>query len=1152
MIEWKKDLSPTTTSKGTQNDNMYQLLGGARNNNDSEDNSALEENLLKLKNYTYFDGDKILASLKLSAKDKKNGEAIYRQNKVNISDISSGYSHLGERCGQADAVFNVGRDTFHTTIIFNNKEITYSKCYCPECSRKYWGWYSDNAKCQYTAALAFYIKDFVKQNNFADATDMNGNYLLSTYRKGQIKNTQKEQPAPSAPSVSLIPRLTQKDSQLSVSFKVGTDKLFVVKKLDDFCSQVHNSETVKYGTSTVISHKLQDFTEKSQKWIRFIDQIVREEARFVNKIEASGTYLPKKFNVGSSLELFGWRLDSFYENLSEDKIEFENKSDSATKKKAQLHCAIGNPRITMQILDASKNNNQFDGVTVKGSLPELFHGMDFAYFIQDDRFCKAEPDFMEKAKPLSDLSRNGQFHFQMGRNTLSNFYHNVLPQLQDIADITEENPEKFRQYLTPEAHFVFYLDMEDDNITCKISSFYGQKEYSLCKAFFDNSIRTEQQFRDFPLENSVLGQAMEWLPYYDADFDVLHCAGEEDLVYHMMESGTDALMELGEVRCTNRFRSKHTLKTVKVSVGVSLSGGLLDLNISTDDISSQELLDVLKSYQQKKKYYKLKSGEFVNLQEQNLEMLAELMKTLHLTPKEFVKGKMHLPAYRTLYLDQMLESNENIYANRDRHFREIVKGFKTINDADFEEPESLSKIMRQYQKNGYKWLRTLEAWKFGGILADDMGLGKTLQVIAVLLAAKLEGKKGTSLVVAPAALVFNWGEELARFAPALTFSLIAGSQAERQKKLQEYQNFDVLVTSYDLLKRDIDQYEEKEFLYEIIDEAQYIKNHTTAAAKSVKVIQSQTRYALTGTPIENRLSELWSIFDYLMPGFLYGYDTFKKEFETPIVKNEDEAAMTRLQKMVSPFILRRLKEDVLKDLPEKLEEIRYVKFEDAQQKLYDAQVVHMKEKIAQQDEGEFNKNKLWILAELTKLRQICCSPSLCFENYRGEAAKLEGCMQLIQSAMDGGHRMLLFSQFTSMLAILQDKLEKEGIPYYIITGETSKQKRQELVKQFNSDTTPVFLISLKAGGVGLNLTGADVVIHYDPWWNQAVQNQATDRAHRIGQTKKVTVYKLIARNTIEEKIQKLQDAKQNLAEQIISGDMGQLGSMSREDILELL
>ena len=1131
----------------------YQLLGGSQNDSDTDNDSSLERNIQQLENYSYFDGDKIFESLKLAPKDRKNGEAIYRQGKMNVSDFSCGYDRLNGQClGQVKANFQIGRNNFDVTLLFSHDEVTYARCECPECSRKYWGWYSDNSRCQYTAALAFYVRDYVNHNNFSDATDMNGDYLLNSYRRGQIKNSQKETPSLVSPSVTLVPRLTQNGNKLSVSFKVGTSKMFVVKKLDDFCHQVHNGEIVQYGTSTQISHKMQDFTEKSRKWIRYIDQIVREEEQFVDKIQNSGIYLPRKFNVGSSLELFGWRLDSFYDNIGNDKIDFEDKTPDAARKKFQLCCKTGNPRISMRILDASKDKKQFDGVTVKGYIPELFQGMDSAYFIQDDNFCKTEPAFMEKVRPLTELSRNGEFHFQMGRNTLSNFYHNVLPQLQEVADITEENPEKFRQYLTPEAHFVFYLDMENDNVICKASSFYGKREFSLGKLLLHEDISPDQQFRDFPLENSVLDQTMEWLPYYDPDFDVLHCNHNEELIYQIMESGTTALMELGEVRCTNRFRSRHTLKTVKVSVGVSVSGGLLDLNVSTDDISSQELLDILKSYQLKKKYYKLKSGEFVNLQEQNLEMLSELMKTLHLTPKEFVKGKMHIPAYRTLYLDQMLESNENIYANRDRHFREIVKGFKTINDADFEEPESLSKIMRKYQKNGYKWLRTLEAWKFGGILADDMGLGKTLQVIAVLLAAKLEGKTGTSLVVAPAALVFNWGEELARFAPELKASLITGSQAERQMKLQSYKDFDVLVTSYDLLKRDIDQYEEKEFLYQIIDEAQYIKNHTTAAAKAVKVVHSQTRYALTGTPIENRLSELWSIFDYLMPGFLYGYDTFKKEFETPIVKNNDDAAMTRLQKMVGPFILRRLKSDVLKDLPEKLEEIRYVKFEDAQQKLYDAQVIHMKEKIAQQDDGEFNKNKLWILAELTKLRQICCSPTLCFENYRGESAKADSCMQLIQSAIDGGHRMLLFSQFTSMLAILQAELEKEEIPYYIITGETSKQKRQELVKKFNGDTTPVFLISLKAGGVGLNLTGADVVIHYDPWWNQAVQNQATDRAHRIGQTKKVTVYKLIARNTIEEKIQKLQETKQNLAEQIINGDMGQLGSMSREDILELL
>ena len=274
--------------------------------------------------------------------------------------------------------------------------------------------------------------------------------------------------------------------------------------------------------------------------------------------------------------------------------------------------------------------------------------------------------------------------------------------------------------------------------------------------------------------------------------------------------------------------------------------------------------------------------------------------------------------------------------------------------------------------------------------------------------------------------------------------------------------------------------------------------------------------------------------------------------EIPIVKNNDEKAMKRLQKMVGPFILRRLKENVLKDLPEKLEEYRYVQLANAQQKVYDGQVLHMKEQIAYQDTEEFNKNKLKILAELTRLRQICCDPSLCFENYKGGTTKLEACMELIQSAIDGGHRILVFSQFTSMLEILQRELEKLGISYFTITGSTSKDKRLELVKRFNEGNVPVFLISLKAGGVGLNLTGADVVIHYDPWWNLAAQNQATDRAHRIGQTKKVTVYKLIARYTIEEKIQKLQEAKKNLADQVMSGEMGGLGSMSQEEILELL
>ena len=542
----------------------------------------------------------------------------------------------------------------------------------------------------------------------------------------------------------------------------------------------------------------------------------------------------------------------------------------------------------------------------------------------------------------------------------------------------------------------------------------------------------------------------------------------------------------------------------------------------------------------------------MDLTDNSYEMLDEMMNSLHLSVKDFLKGNIELPMYRTLYLDKMLEENENVYSERDSHFRNLVRDFKTVNDSDFQLPKELERVLRNYQKNGYRWLRTLEAFKFGGILADDMGLGKTLQVIAVLLAAKQEGREGVSLVVAPASLVFNWGEELRRFAPELKFVLVTGTQGERRNKLEAYREADVLVTSYDLLKRDTELYEGKEFLYQIIDEAQYIKNHQTVAAKAVKVINSQIRYALTGTPIENRLSEIWSIFDYLMPGFLYKYEVFRRDFEAPIIKNQDEAAMERLKKMTSPFILRRLKRDVLKDLPDKIEKIHYVKFEKKQQELYDAQVVHMRQQIAGQDKAEFQKNKIQILAELTRLRQVCCDPSLCFENYKGGSAKLEACIELVERAAEGGHKILLFSQFVSMLEIIRQELAKRELSFYMISGETSKEKRLKLVKKFNEDDTRVFLISLKAGGVGLNLTGADVVIHYDPWWNLAVQNQATDRAHRIGQDKKVTVYQLIAKGSVEEKIRKIQESKKELLEEIVGGAAGQLGNMSREDFLELL
>ena len=364
------------------------------------------------------------------------------------------------------------------------------------------------------------------------------------------------------------------------------------------------------------------------------------------------------------------------------------------------------------------------------------------------------------------------------------------------------------------------------------------------------------------------------------------------------------------------------------------------------------------------------------------------------------------------------------------------------------------------------------------------------------------------------------------------------------------------MTSYDLLKRDIPLYEHKEFRYQILDEAQYIKNHATQNARAVKAVHSRQRFALTGTPIENRLSELWSIFDYLMPGFLYSYSRFRERLEVPIVKNGDSAALERLSRMTSPFILRRLKKDVLKELPEKTETVLYSTMEEEQRKVYAANVVLARQKLSEdissKQAGDGEKNKMAVLALLTRLRQICCDPGLCYENYSGGSAKLEGCMELLKEAAAAGHKVLLFSQFTSMLAILEERLKKEGLRFFTLQGSTPKEKRAAMVDSFNTDETNVFLISLKAGGTGLNLTGADVVIHYDPWWNLSAQNQATDRAHRIGQKNSVQVYKLIAKDTIEEKIQQLQESKKELADAVIRQGDGVITSLTPEQLLDML
>ena len=428
-----------------------------------------------------------------------------------------------------------------------------------------------------------------------------------------------------------------------------------------------------------------------------------------------------------------------------------------------------------------------------------------------------------------------------------------------------------------------------------------------------------------------------------------------------------------------------------------------------------------------------------------------------------------------------------------------------------------------------------------------MGLGKTLQIIALL-----EAKKESAMIVCPASLVYNWESEVNRFAPDLSVLPVVGEQKKREQMLKGYENYHIIITSYDLLKRDIELYESCSFRYCIADEAQYIKNPTTRVARAVKRIRADIRFALTGTPIENRLSDLYSIFDFVMPGYLKDYVSFKTDYEIPIVQQQDETILLRLQRFVHPFILRRKKEEVLKDLPPKMEHVIYVKMTDKQRELYNARLSLLRKELREKTEKEWQEDRLKILAELTRLRQICCAPDICYENYDGGSGKMDTCMELIEEAVEGEHRTLVFSQFVTVLNKIEQELRKRNIPFLFLSGKNTKEERRRMVEEFQKGQVPVFLISLKAGGTGLNLTAADVVLHVDPWWNGAIENQATDRAYRIGQIRALSVMKLVTKDSIEEKIIRLQERKTELANRVVSGEGMANHVFDRAELMELL
>lgn len=927
----------------------------------------------------------------------------------------------------------------------------------------------------------------------------------------------------------------QEEGRLCFELRFGSKRKYVVKDIPELIRAVQKHGSYALGKNQV-RLGLEKLDTHAGRIMKFLIGLYEEDRR---------SYYSNVFlcNHNSShqryLGLTGRNLDAFMELLSGTSFQFQDKP------------VTFNPDLKDFGIVLEK---QEFGALLSAQSHLIISTTDWNYFLYNDQIGRVQANGTGAATELLQLlSDNPELYIR--QTELPAMFNNLLPDLEKQLPICYHGlaPEDYRPEIPK---FKIYLDLPQDNmVSCQVHCIYDRLNQDFL--LYDDA---QTDVRNQAEENTMR-QAIN--NYFDAfnETDKSMCLlCDDNRLYRFLLFDIPELSLLGEVFVSDALEKLKVRPMPAVSVGLRLDGLMLHMSLSSADMDMNELTELLSAYNRKKNFHRLKNGSFITMDPAQADAWATLSETW------LQYGKKHpedisVPMFRALYLDEMLKNRDHIQVDANRRYRQLILNMDLANDTEDPVPDSLKPLLRPYQVNGYHWIRTLKQCGFGGILADDMGLGKTLQALTFLLSEKEAGKSGDelrTLIITPASLVYNWEKEISRFTPDLSCKVISGSVSERKELLAQASgedpamDADVWITSYDLLKRDIVGYENLTFANQIIDEAQYIKNHNTQASKTVRLIHSGFRLALTGTPIENRLSELWSIFDFLMPGFLLGYQGFRETYEEAVVRGTDSEATERLRTLVHPFILRRLKRDVLLELPDKLEKSISVHLEGEQRKLYDAYAQRLRMFLAKQSPDEFRQNKLELLRELTRLRQLCCGPSLFLENYKGENAKLDTCMELVKQAIDGGHKLLLFSQFTSVLDEVEKALKKEHIKNLRIDGSVSKEERMRRVEAFNEGDIPVFCISLKAGGTGLNLTAADIVIHFDPWWNVAAQNQATDRAHRIGQKNTVMVYELIAENTIEEQIRNLQKSKQDLAEEILSGDGISSILIDRDEILKLL
>ena len=915
-------------------------------------------------------------------------------------------------------------------------------------------------------------------------------------------------------------------SEARIGLRAGANKLYVVKDPEAFLEAAERGMPLTFGRDFTYEPEWMHFSEDDERVLNLIRKLFSARKEWERDRNQRLLPLPDPF------------VHELLDRIGETPLRIMDSEGGI------IRCRqIQKTRLPLQFT----LNLGPRGLNASARMPADFMPVteDCAWAMTGGRLIETEESQRELLRMIWKNQYEGRCLFQYPLEETERVIGEVLPYLK-IRGAVEIGADLRNRLVRMPLKAQVYLDRDGRNVTASVVFRYGEIELNpFAPEERKIAIGRDEKLllREAEAEHTVLDILAN--AGFRVRKDNIRLSGS-DAVFDFVSEGVKKLQDVSEVFLSRDFK-RILPKRSALSGSMRMNGDRLELMLEKDGQPMDEILELMEALSRRRRYFRLKNGDFLDLSAlaEWQELAAGIYEAAQRDGSETGKNVLELRAYRAWYLNSMLE-NSGIPVTVDESVRKMAESVTEGPGNAAEPPLAPGLTLRGYQQRGYEWMYALDRMKMGGILADDMGLGKTVQVISLLQTAREAGR--TSLVVAPTSLTYNWLSEIRRFAPELSAVILNGTAQQRGELIRHITrtgDVDVAITSYPLIRRDAEQLKSIRFRFLILDEAQNIKNAGSVAAQAVKQLQGDTRFALTGTPMENGVGELWSLFDFVLPGYLPGYNTFMRKYQD----GENAADLLR---RIRPFLIRRLKGDVLEELPEKMEITLKAQMTPEQQRIYRAALERLRPRIDELiSEKGVDRSRIEVLSAITELRQICCHPSLVMNDYRGGSGKEDMLLEILPEMIGNGRRILLFSQFTGMLKLLRPRLEENGFSTLYLDGDTPADERLETAERFNGGNAQVFLISLRAGGYGLNLTGADTVIHYDPWWNPATEDQATDRAHRIGQMKKVQVIRLVTGESIEEQVLELGVRKKALFERLITPGESALSALSEQDIRAL-